>query len=371
MHQAPAEPAALAAVLSAYVTPGTPDKQQDPLTVHCEEAPVLTAGKPGHGRHVSKHAAATRPARALDHGREREDSLILRVGEVLPQVSAGIRRAAGLAGSDTQEDTEEPAGRPTRAVERDYELIEKVMPSGAEMAGAYWLAAVKTATRGERLKADLRQRIHDVADAFNYVKDRDTGTAMPGVTRIAELLRLGKRTVQRIIAWLKRRHLLVTTAGGRSAECTPYRQNDREVYALIRPRPGKTGTPSPSEVKDWLWQAVCGGGYTRMPRKEWDRPVWPGNKYPQTDAERALAAQEFMRRERPYTYEGTPADVMGRILQPYFDQGATLYALKQMLSYRPDGTQWPHDGSDGIEDYAAWTFMRLKPWKDAGKVWQP
>lgn len=51
---------ALTAPRCAHVTPFTPDKQRGPLTVHCERAPVLTAGLAGRGVRVSKHVTVPR-----------------------------------------------------------------------------------------------------------------------------------------------------------------------------------------------------------------------------------------------------------------------------------------------------------------------
>lgn len=301
---------------------------------------------------------------------------MLALSEVLPQVTAHMRRVAEPAEAPqaARKDQKKPQGpaRPTRAQEATEKRIQAVMPAGAEMAWDYWLAAVTHEVKATRLKADYRARILDVARIVH--RDRDTtGTARPGVSRVAQLLRLGLRTVQRVIRWLKERRLLVTTARGRTAEWNAYRENDREVFALIRPRLAKTGTPSVKKLSyTELMRSALGPGYRRLSRYDMDMSVWHPFRTPKSPQELERAAEEFMRRQRPHTFKDVTAKQMAKILRPYFKRGATIPGLMHMLNRRPNGMRWPHDGAKGVRKQVPWARARLRHWdgvKELPRLW--
>lgn len=301
---------------------------------------------------------------------------MLALSELLPGIPSLAGRVAQATESPqaAQGDGKKPKGpaRPTRAQEATRERIGEVMPAGAELAWDYWLAAVTQEARRAPLKADYRARILDVALIVHRTRET-TGTARPGVARMAQLLKLGLRTVQRIIRWLKERRLLVTTAAGRTAEWNAYRENDREVFALIRPRLAKTGTPSLKKVSyTQLMQSALGPGYRRLTRDDMDKSVWHPFKTPKRPHEMAMAAEEFMRRQRPHAFQDVTPRQMAKVLRPYFKRGATIPGLIHMLNRRPDGMRWPHDGAKGVRKQVPWARARLRHWdgvKELPRLW--
>lgn len=50
------------------------------------------------------------------------------------------------------------------------------------------------------------------------------------------------------------------------------------------------------------------------------------------------------------------------VLRPFFWAGYTLGDVLMAIDLRPDGTRWPHDGADSVDNPAAWLAHRLRAW---------
>lgn len=267
-----------------------------------------------------------------------------------------------------------PEGRPCLACEMSPEAIARALPVGAELAPASsWLEDVRAAAYGEHVRSDFRARILAVADLIHASRTPSKGVSMPGVARLAELLGLkDARPVRRVLAWLRKRLLLVTVAEGRSADWSRTGSALRAVFALVRPvavdttvrpsvEPKSPGRNPLARALDFARKAAGGAQYRRMTREEMDAPLFHGHKAV-TEADELLATQEFMRRLRPYAFKDTSAKALRPVLAPFFAAGATVRRLVDMLDSRPDGSPWPHDGANGVKNYVAWAAKRLAAW---------
>lgn len=267
-----------------------------------------------------------------------------------------------------------PEGRPCLACEMSPQAIARALPAGAELApAASWLEEVRSTAYGEHVRADFRARILAVADLIHGARTPSKGVSMPGVGRLAELLGLkDARPVRRVLAWLRERLLLVTVAEGRSADWSRTGSALRAVFALARPvdvdttvrpsvEPKSPGRNPLARALDFARKAAGGATYRRMTREEIDAPLWHGHKAVSEEDE-LLATHEFMRRLRPYAFKETSAQALRPVLAPFFQAGATVRRLLDMLDNRPDGSAFPHDGANGVKNYVAWAAKRLAAW---------
>lgn len=250
------------------------------------------------------------------------------------------------------------------------EKVAAAIPPGAEVAPE-WLETVRSYVNGEPLRSDWRGRLLDVADCIWTARTPSKGVSMPGVRRIADLLgTVSLRTVQRAIHWMKDHLLLATVARGRSADWTKYGQNDREVFALIRPVEASVAPSSNQDERrspirrcmDFIRKAQGASPYAPMPRSERDLALWHGHKSTDGLEDELKATNEFMRRLRPYAFKDTTARALHGVLAPFLRAGVTVRRLMDMIDRRPDGSSWPHDGASGVRNYVAWARTRLAVW---------
>lgn len=266
-----------------------------------------------------------------------------------------------------------PGTRPCRYCETDPEVIQRAVPCGAELIPAgSWLSTVKGLL--PRCYDNRRRNILRVAELIRAAFDKDKGVAMPGVRRIAELLGLGRRTVQRAIKTLKAAKLLVTVARGRSADWTIHGKGDREVYALIRPRKTKLGTPSVSLGGGTVENPLSPGQLARniihkvtgRPQPVEEKRLWPKYLAPQSKDSELRATVAFMQlisEGDARIYRRVSPRRLKNILVGLFRDGANIAQLKYMLNHQPDGSPWPHSGAQGVRNPVGWTAARLRPWR--------
>lgn len=94
---------------------------------------------------------------------------------------------------------------------------------------------------------------------------------------------------------------------------------------------------------------------------------WIPHQHPQTRADR-LAASDELRWRVPVLRHVSAAHVRHAVRE-YFLAGWTVLDIHHAIDQHPDGTTWPHDGSDGVARPADWLAYRLAAWRDdAGTV---
>lgn len=293
--------------------------------------------------------------------------------------------------------------RVSAARESDDDTVAKVLPRGY----------IRPADQGQWRRvmwdaidlAPVRQDKHDilmaVATMLMWHADWDTLTTRPTWRRLIEHCqattgRGSERSIARAIADLIDMKLIARVAGGRLAEFSPGvdTPNDAAVYVLIVPSKLRAvgavdGNGSPTDLQvgnshpvrareatnnDHQAEPLRGTQHqppaqAPAPHQLVDQrhvPLWPAGQTTGTDGARLLAAAELQRR-LPVLRQISTRDVRS-CLREFFLAGWSVQDVHHALDWRPDGTQWPHDGATGIgpTSVRGWIAHRLAPWTSDG-----
>ncbi|WP_298991868.1 hypothetical protein [uncultured Pseudokineococcus sp.] len=219
------------------------------------------------------------------------------------------------------------------------------------------------------------------------------GTTRPTWDHLATRTGRSRRTVARVLAWLRATGLLGLVATGRSAGAAAMAGDDgadAALYVLAAPhalrlltgpssasattgREDAQPTPAPTgvhEVGTPSREAVSEGDPRAGARAKpsppaADRPLsaWPPSQRPATKPEMAAAAATARTLCPPL--RATTAPWVVALLREFWLAGWTLRDTLRALDERPDGTPWPH--TTDIRHVPGWVRHRLAAWRtDAG-----
>ncbi|NNH22875.1 hypothetical protein HLB09_07170 [Pseudokineococcus marinus] len=218
-------------------------------------------------------------------------------------------------------------------------------------------------------------------------------TTRPTWDHLAQRTGRSRRTVARVLAWLRATGLLGLVATGRSAGAAAMAGDDGADAALYvlavphalrlltspspasaatgredaQPAPTPTGvhevgTPSREAVSEGDPRA---GARAKLSPPTADRPLtaWPPSRRPATRPEMAAAAATARTLCPPL--RATTAPWVVALLREFWLAGWTLRDTLRALDERPDGTPWPH--TTGVRHVPGWVRHRLAAWvTDAG-----
>ncbi|WP_299039856.1 hypothetical protein [uncultured Pseudokineococcus sp.] len=277
-------------------------------------------------------------------------------------------------------------------------MIAAAIPRGSLRAPAQkrWLAAVASHPDVATWRADRTSSWLAVAREVALCADWTWGTTRPTWDHLAERTGRSRRTVARVLAWLRQTGLLGLVATGRSAGAAAMALDegaDAAVYVLAVPHAlrllttipspaaadiagdqedtaappapmgvHEAGTPSPEGVSEGDPRAGARAKPTPPPTS---RPLspWPRTQRPATKPEMAAAAATARTLCPPLRCTTGPWVVA--LLREFWLAGWTLRDTLRALDERPDGTPWPHTAD--IRHVPGWVRSRLAAWRtDAG-----
>jgi hypothetical protein len=251
-----------------------------------------------------------------------------------------------------------------------------------------WLDAVAAHPDVATWRADRVASYLAIAREVALRADWTWGTTRPTWDHLAARTGRSRRTVARVLNWLRETGLLGVVAPGRSAgyaamagdegaDAALYVLAVPHVLALVvgaeRAREDTRTTPSSvgvDEVGTPSGEAVSvgdprAGAPAKLSAAAAHRPLpaWPIERRPATRPEMAAAAATAQALCPPL--RRTTAPWVVALLREFWLAGWTLRDTLRALDERPDGTPWPHTAD--VRHVPGWVRHRLAAWRtDAG-----
>lgn len=285
--------------------------------------------------------------------------------------------------------------RVARSHERGRLAVLRGLPAGSKRADSQgaWLRAVQDSSELGVLRADTLASTMAVVRLLAWTADWRSMTTRPTLAVLVERSGLSRATVGRALRRLRAAGLLGVVAAGRSALYATARGGGAEaaVYVLAEPVPpageveparpvdehehptasGLAGEPphagareansSSEPLRGRSWAAARPSAPESKPEGAAPRPADPaGSGRCGPDGRRLAAAQ--LRGRLAVLRRITTAHVAWAIAD-FVAAGWSVHELARAIDTRPDGTRWPHDGADGVDNVGAWLVYRLGAWR--------
>lgn len=284
--------------------------------------------------------------------------------------------------------------RVSRRRETSQLTVVRALPAGASRAPSQkaFLDAVAASTALGHLRADALESVVLVARHLAWTASWDTMTTRPTWAYLVERTGRSRATVARAIGRLRAAGLLGVVATGRSGAYQPAKRDagvaEAAVYVLCVPSPlsvagepvdesetptgspvAVEGTPPHARASDGSSEPLRGRSWAAArpsaPRSERDElgsrpadPAGPGRCGP--DGRRLVAAEL---RGRFWTLRRITTAHVAWCVADFVAAGWTTHELGRAIDVRPDGTSWPHDGAEGVDNVGAWLRYRLAAWR--------